>query len=173
MLKTILNVLSYYVGWFACIVGTGQGHPLLGPVVVAGLLGLHLWLTTNALQEARFLVTIGLLGSALDSIVAGLGLYSFTGTLVPWVCPPWITALWMLFGSTLHVSLSWLTGRPLMAFVLGVISGPLSYYAGARFGALAFPSDLMLSLVLLALVWGLTLPALVKLAASPVEAPAS
>jgi Protein of unknown function (DUF2878) len=167
MAKVLINVLAFYIGWFACVGGMAQGYPLLGPLVVAGLLGLHLWLTASAVQEARFLVVVGLIGSGIDSVVAGLGLYSFAGTVVPWLCPPWITALWMLFGSTLRVSLSWLAGHSALAAVLGAVAGPLSYYAGARLGALFFPPDPTMSLAVLALAWGLTLPALLKLAASP------
>ena len=75
-----------------------------------------------------------------------------------------MVALWLNLAMALHTSLRWLTGRCLLAAVLGTITGPLSYYAGVRLGALTFNPNLVISLVVLALVWGLALPGLVRLA---------
>ena len=50
--------------------------------------------------------------------------------------PYWILAMWALFATTLNASLGWLHGRPALAGALGMLSGPLAYWAGARLGAI-------------------------------------
>ena len=77
------------------------------------------------------------IGLVWDSALASLGWIRFTsGTLVEGAAPPWILGLWALFATTLNRSLAWLHGRYALAAVLGAIAGPLSYWAGARLGAL-------------------------------------
>lgn len=165
MPKTLINVLSFYIGWFACVVGAARGYPMLGPLVVVLLLGLHLLLTVDTAREVRLLAIAGVVGSLLDTLMMWSGMYTFVGHPKSWLCPLWITALWINFATTLRSSLSWLLDRYWLAALFGAVGGPLSYYAGARLGALTFPADTQLSLVVLTLVWGLALPGLVWLAA--------
>jgi hypothetical protein len=82
----------------------------------------------------------------------------------PWLSPPWMAALWPNFVTTLHTSLGWLAGRYRLAALLGAVGGPLSYYAGARLGALTFPSDPTFSLIVLAAVWSVAMLVLLKFA---------
>jgi len=72
-------------------------------------------------------------------------------------------ALWMLFATTLNVSLAWLKRSALLAALFGAIGGPLAYYGGAKLGALSFLAPTP-ALVALALGWGLLTPLLIKLA---------
>lgn len=75
-----------------------------------------------------------------------------------------MVALWVNFATTLHTSLRWLLGRHALAALLGALGGPASYYAGARLGALTFPADPTVSLIVLALVWSVAMLLLLKLA---------
>ncbi|MEW6296643.1 MAG: DUF2878 family protein [Thermodesulfobacteriota bacterium] len=166
MKYALLNAAAFYVGWFACVLGAARGHPLLGPSVVAALLTLHLLLTSDVTREVRLLLTAGVVGSLLDTLMMWGGVYTFVGYADHWVCPIWITALWMNFATTLHSSLSWLLHRYLLAACFGAVGGPLSYYAGARLGALTFPPDPRPSLLILAVAWGVALPVLIWFAAA-------
>jgi hypothetical protein len=151
----------FYLGWFACVAGAGRGQLWLGPAVVAVCLMGHLLLSRDRVREAALALTTGLFGFAVDTLQATAGLYAFTGTsMLPWVCPPWMVALWMLFATTLNSSMAWLAGRRRLASVLGAVCGPLSYVAGARLGAIELQPNVLLSLTGIALVWGLAMPAL-------------
>ena len=77
---------------------------------------------------------------------------------------PWMVALWPNFATTFHTSLSWLAGRYALAAGLGAVGGPLSYYAGARLGALTLPDAPLKSLLIIGLVWAAVLPLLLKAA---------
>ncbi|MCS6924284.1 MAG: DUF2878 family protein [Candidatus Binatia bacterium] len=164
MTQTLWNALAFYLGWFACVLGAARGYPLFGPLVVVILLTFHLLLVANALREGQLLLIAGIAGSLLDTCMLWGGVYTFVGSVSSWVCPPWITALWLLFATTLHGSLGWLLDRYLLAACFGALGGPLSYYAGARLGAVIFPPDLWPSLLILAGAWGLVLPGLVWVA---------
>jgi len=71
--------------------------------------------------------------------------------------------MYALFATTLNVSLNWLHGRWLLAVVLGGVSGPLAYWAGARLGAVTMPSP-ELALGALAVGWAALMPAFMVLA---------
>jgi hypothetical protein len=83
-----------------------------------------------------------------------------SGTLAPL----WIVALWVQFGTVLHFCMRWLSKRYLLASVLGLVGGPMSFLAGERLGAATFGQPRALSLAILALSWSIVLPALVAIA---------
>jgi hypothetical protein len=70
--------------------------------------------------------------------------------------------MWVLFASTLNVSLRWLRGRWLTAAVLGAAAGPLAYYAGAQLGGVVI-SDPLFAMAALAVGWASFMPLLIKL----------
>jgi hypothetical protein len=69
-----------------------------------------------------------------------------------------------LIAATLRGALSWLSGRHLLAGLLGVVAGPLAYVAGEGLGAATFGAPRWLSMLSLAVEWGLATPLIVFLA---------
>jgi hypothetical protein len=163
-MSRLLNFAMFYLGWFACVAGAGRGQLWLGPAVVAMCLMGHLLLARDRLREATLALTIGLFGFAVDSLQASAGLYAFTHTsALPWLCPPWMVALWMLFAATLNSSMAWLAGRRGLAAMLGAVCGPLSYVAGARLGAIELHPNALVSFAGIAVVWALAMPAVLMI----------
>lgn len=163
-MNRVANFLLFYVGWFACVAGAGRGALWAGPAAAAVLLLAHLALAPDRTREGVLILIIGLFGFTVDTLQASAGIYSFSGTSVlPWLCPPWMTALWMLFATTLNGSMEWLARRYRLAALLGALFGPLSYLAGERLGAIALPSDRAVSLSGIAIVWALVMPALLAI----------
>ena len=173
-MNPVANFLMFYVGWFACVTGAGQGTLWAGPAAAVVLLLTHLALAPDRTREGVLILIVGLFGFAVDTMQASAGFYEFAGTsTLPWLCPPWMTALWMLFATTLNGSMAWLAGRYRLAAVLGALCGPASYVAGERLGAIAFPSDALVSLGGIAVVWAFAMPALlwIREAVSSLESP--
>lgn len=166
MLKTLLNIAGLQIGWFSCALGAANQLPWFGPAVVAVYLLIHLSLVEDRKQEARLILIVGLLGTVVDGLMrfSGLLVYESAVPAVQWLAPVWITAMWMLFSSTLNHSLSWLKGRPWLAFLLGAIFGPLSYIAGTRLEAIAFNGDWFMIVAMLVIVWGASMTLLMVLA---------
>jgi Protein of unknown function (DUF2878) len=161
----LLNLVTFYLGWFACVWGAANQRPLLGLGVTLLILVVHCVLMPNPSREIRLILITGLIGFCIDTLLAICGILTFQGAgLTSWLSPPWMVALWMLFATTLHTSLSWLAGRYLIAVLLGVIGGPASYYAGAQLGALTLHLHLAYSLGVIAIAWGGVMPILLKVA---------
>jgi len=165
MPRKIFNYLGLQLGWFACAWGAGNHFPWLGPLIVVIHLGIHLYWSDSRRREAIFISIVTLLGLLVDSLqkVTGLVVYAGDSTAFSWLAPAWIVAMWALFASAINSSLKWLQGRYALAALLGTVFGPLSYRAGAALGAASFPLGDGLSLVLLAIIWGVTMPVLFRL----------
>jgi Protein of unknown function (DUF2878) len=167
----ILNFGLFHCGWLLCVVGAARGHLWLGPAFAAAFLALHLRVVSTPTTEARLIAAAGLFGFTIDTLLASGGVYAFAGTSVmPWLSPPWMVALWMIFATTLNTSMAWLVGRPLLAAMLGAIFGPASYVTGARLGAIEMGASGGLAVI--AIVWAIAMPTLLwfrELACRPVE----
>ena len=151
----------FYLGWFACVMGPATGTCGWGPSVVAALALVHLFLAAAPVQDAKLILPIGIFGFGVDRLQASAGVYAFAPTsAAPWLGPPWMKALSIIFAKTLNASMLWLAGRYRLAAVLGALCGPVSYVAGARLGAIEFPAHAGLSLVGIAIVWAGVMPSL-------------
>lgn len=159
----LANIALFQIGWFACALGAANGLAWAGSIAALMIAALHLGFARRARQEAWLLVIAVMLGFAWDSLIAAAGLIAFKGALTQAFAPHWMAALWLLFATTLNVSLRWLRQRPWLAALLGAVGGPLAYHAGAQLGALSFP-DLAAGLAAQAVGWALLMPLLVRLA---------
>ena len=158
-MRILINVVMFQTGWLACVLGAGYGWPSLGPIVVLGLLGLHLLLAAGRRRQALVILIAGATGSVLDTVLGLLGALSFpVGWGIAWLAPLWMTALWMNFATTLNLALGWLNGRYRLAVLTGAVGGTMAYAAGERLGALALNG--VLGLAGVAFEWALAMPVL-------------
>jgi hypothetical protein len=158
MLRFILNLAAFQVGWFACVLGGAQGLPWLGVGVVALVAALHLWLSSSPARETLLLLIVGTLGALWDGLLVRFGFLEYpSGMVLPWLAPVWIIAMWVCFATTLNVALGWLKGRWYLATLFGAIGGPLAYYAGYKLGGVSFP-DLFVGMAVLAGGWSFLMP---------------
>lgn len=161
----VINIVAFQIGWFACVLGAANELPLLGPAVVAGVVALHLSRSSRPTQEFALVLIAGILGAVWDSALVASGWIAYpSGNLISGVAPYWIVAMWMLFATTLNVSLRWLHDRIALAVIVGGISGPLAFYAGAQLGGVTF-LDQRTGLIALAIGWAVMLPLLSDIAA--------
>ena len=145
------------------MLGAAQGWPLAGAALALVIAVWHTARAARPAQEAKLIVAAVLIGAAWDSSLAALGWLSFVSVITDAMAPPWILGLWALFATTLNVSLNWLKGRWLVAALLGGIAGPLSYWAGARLGAVVLVEPVH-ALVALSIGWAILMPLLMALA---------
>lgn len=155
-----LNFVAFQIGWFACVLGAANALPLLGPAVVACVVMLHLSLSKQPAQEFALVAVAGGLGAVWDSILVASGWIAYpSGNWITGLAPYWIVAMWMLFATTLNVSLRWLRHRTLLAVIVGAISGPMAFLAGSGLGGLTFLEP-RAALIALAFGWAVILPVL-------------
>jgi hypothetical protein len=104
-----------------------------------------------------------LIGAGFDSILVATGWVTYkAGLFSNYFAPYWIIAMWMLFATTLNVSMRWLRGRPKLAAIFGFFGGPASYIAGQKLGGIVF-NDELAALLALAIGWAIIMPILMRL----------
>ena len=160
----LLNVVFFKVGWVSSVFGGANDMPWLGPLAVFIAVLLHLWASHRPSSELALILACGLLGAAFDSVLVSLGWVGYaSGVFSEGLAPYWIITMWMLLGTTLNRSMRWLRGKPLLAAVIGLFSGPLAYLAGAKIGGIQF-IDQNAALLMLGIGWAVVLPVLMYLA---------
>ena len=153
----IFNIIGFQTGWWACVLGTKNGYPYLGPLVMSIFLFIHFSRLDNRNKEIFFAVLVGLIGTVVDTVLLQTKLIEYQGVYTDNIAPLWITAMWIGFAATINHSLAWLNNKWIMSFALGAIFGPLSYYTGIKFEALHFEIS-VLTISILALLWGVVIP---------------
>ncbi|MGD8926343.1 MAG: DUF2878 domain-containing protein [Thioalkalispiraceae bacterium] len=163
MKKSILNIVLFQIGWFACVLGAANNYSLAGSLVAVMIITLHLLTSKNWLQEMLLVTVVMLIGFAWDSLLVFMNWIDYpAGQLVPATAPYWIVIMWGLFSTTLNVSLSWLKDKLVLSIIFGAVGGPLAYYAGAKLGALELINR-EYALLALSVGWGILTPLLLQL----------
>jgi Protein of unknown function (DUF2878) len=161
----LINAAAFQLGWFACVLGGANQLPWLGTLVAILIVAWHLSRAPRPGREFTLLAAVGALGALWDSLLVAAGWLEYpSGTLLSNTAPHWIVAMWVLFASTLNVSLRWLRGRWMLAMLLGAVAGPLAYYAGARLGGVVITEPLP-AFTALAAGWAVFVPLLIRLSA--------
>jgi len=163
-MPVLLNFGLFQVGWFACVLGAAWGLPLAGTGIAVAIVTGHVLMARQPLLEMKLLAIAAVVGLGFDSLLSLLGWIAFpAGVIVPGLAPHWMVALWLLFATTLNLSLGWLKRFPMLSVLFGAVGGPLAYYGGSRLGALSLV-DPVSALVALSIGWAVITPLLVQLA---------
>ena len=164
MTNLLINLIAFKLAWLSSVLGGAYGLPLLGPAAVLVAIVIHLRRAGDPSRELMLIAATGIVGISVDSAMISSGLLAYpSGTLVAGLSPLWILGMWMLFATTFNVSFRWLQSRIALAAVMGAIFGPVSYYSGAKIGAVTL-IDPLAAMIALSVTWGLMLPGLLLLA---------
>ena len=97
-----------------------------------------------------------LIGYLFDTILGFSELFTIKSKIIIGYLPFWFLILWPSF-STLFVNiLSFLKGRPILAFSMGSLLAPPTYFLGIPLG-IAKSSNLFLAMSIMVIFWGLFL----------------
>ena len=163
-MPALINFAAFQIGWFSSVIGAAKQMPWLGPVALLVVLAIHLRQARRPEAELTLIVACGLVGMFFDSILVAFNWVSYpSGQFSEFLAPYWIVTMWMLFGTTLNLSMGWLKGRPLLAAFFGAIGGPASYIAGQKLGGIVFV-DYYAALIALAIGWAVFMPLLLIVA---------
>ena len=108
------------------------------------------------LQALKICLLFSLVGYLFDSILGFSKLFSIKSEILVGYLPIWFLILWPSF-STLFVDvLSFLKNRPIIAFIVGSVFAPPTYYLGITLN-IAKSSNLSLAMIVMVIFWGLLL----------------
>jgi hypothetical protein len=149
----LLNFSIYQANWFICI-KWGNSYSWIALL----LLVVHFSISPCRKADLRLIILVTVMGILLDGILKAVGFFSFSGDNFP--IPFWLIVIWMTLATLPNHSLGWLKGKPFIAGLLGMIAGPIAYWAGTRLGVATFNWQLLPSLLLLGILWSLVWPAI-------------
>lgn len=165
--NALINGILFQVLWLVAILGSAYHMTWPAGIACAALLAYQLQGKNRQASDLRLLFGACIIGLLMDSLWVNLGLYQFTTT---WpfaaITPAWLLALWIGFGLTINHSIAWLSLHPILPPLMGAISGPLSYLAGIRLGAVEFLHSNYVVLACLAVSWAISLQLLVMISRS-------
>jgi hypothetical protein len=150
----IANILLFNLLWLALVIGRENLLWITGPVV---LVYVFLLLRHTSLKPGQ-LALPALIGISVDSILRLTGLFEFQSTALP--IPVWLMLLWVVFTTTLPLSLSFIAKHKAITVLAGATGFPFSYAMGERLGAVTFGAGYLEVLVFLSLFWAAGLPLL-------------
>ncbi|QTH62866.1 DUF2878 domain-containing protein [Psychrosphaera ytuae] len=146
----LLNFVFFQLIWFGSILIGNAFIPL-----AALIFFLHFRFTSETQHDKKIMAIAALIGVVVDSLLMFFGVFEFQhGLLVHWLIPPWLVVLWMAFAMTLNHSLAYFQKQPLLAFIGGAVSGPLSYLAGVKLGAIQIGYSYSVTFIVFAFIWG-------------------
>jgi len=155
---SLKNFILYNVGWFAVVFFAANGQAWVGNAAVALVVAAHLLSMPAWRKEALLLATAGVLGFGWETILVWAGVLSYPSAPgIGVLAPSWIIAMWILFATTINVSLSWVKRSWWLAAIFGGIGGPLAFMAGKALGAVEFGDPVITPLVIGA-GWAILLP---------------
>jgi hypothetical protein len=161
----VLNFLAFQVGWFSSVYGGAQQMPWLGPLAVMLALLLHFRFASGRRAELMLVLSCAAIGAAFDSALVALGWVQYpSGMFSEFAAPVWIITMWMLFATTLNVSMRWLRERQALAAAFGLLGGPITYLAGQKLGGIVLLHPLA-ALLALGIGWAVMMPMLLWLSA--------
>jgi hypothetical protein len=163
--KLAVNAAGFQAVWWACVLGASFNKPMIGPLAVLIFIAQQYYSEGDAIRRTALMALLMISGTALDSMMslAGLVIYAGGYSSMSWLAPLWITAMWAGFALTIDSSLSFLRGRFLLSALAGAICGPLAYLTAARFGAVSFGSDPIVTFIVLAVIWAVVVTAIFNL----------
>jgi len=160
----VVNLILYQIVWTACVMGAAENLPLLGPAAAALAIAWHLLRAARPLPELALILIAGTLGGIWDSLLVSLDLVRYaSANAAAGLAPYWIVGLWMAFATTFNLSFRWLKGHWILAGLVGLLGGPLAWWAGAQLDALVLVKA-KTSLTILGIGWALLLPTLMAMA---------
>lgn len=160
MKQKAVNYVLFQLGWLACVWGAAAGYPWLSIAAILPAVILHLAWAYKPLVELRLLALCAAIGIVFDAGLLATSWVAFpNGNWIPGLAPYWMMILWIFLGTTLNLSMAWMKGRHLLAFLLGAIGGPLAYLAGERLGGIELLNTTA-SMAALSVGWGIIMPLL-------------
>jgi hypothetical protein len=160
----LVNFIGFQVGWFACVLGAANDKELLGMIIALGIVFYHVVAQADSINELKLVLVAVVIGLFWETWVLNSDILHYPShpDALFWA-PSWLIMMWALFATTINLSMGWLKDRWVLAVFMGAIFGPLAFVAGEKLGAVVF-LDSTLSIITLAIGWGLLMPLLLWIA---------
>ena len=154
--KLILNLTGFQLTWLFCVFGEYYNFTYIGLFVGIIYLSIFFYLIDNKYTNIKLCLIFSAIGYTFDSLLAFNKLFIINSNIIIGFLPIWFLVLWPCFATLFVYVLTFLKNKPILAFILGAILVPPTYYLGIPLG-LANSSNIMISMIIMAFFWGLLL----------------
>ncbi|MEC9375364.1 MAG: DUF2878 domain-containing protein [Pseudomonadota bacterium] len=154
-----MNLALFQSVWLINIIGASSGNEWLGIISLLIFILIHSLISTTYKVDFKLAALAIIFGLIIETLIIQSNLLAYlNGFYSNELAPLWLLCLWANLALTFNGCLSWLNNRYLLGGFLGAIGAPLSYYAGITLGAATVESSLMLSLSVIAVIYGAIIP---------------
>jgi hypothetical protein len=137
-MPNLLNFVLFQLNWAACIYSASVNGNVIALVSTLMFVAVHLSFYSWRRSDIK-LMMLGLsIGLLLDTLWSLSGVMFYQAHSFAPLAPVWILCLWVNFMLTINHSLLWLNDKIWLASLLAAAGGPLSYFAGLKFGAVTW-----------------------------------
>ena len=152
--KSIFLTLSgYQLTWLFCVFGEYYNISIAGVIIGALYLLIFFYFINYKLRAFKICLTFSLIGYLFDSILGFSGLFTFQSNIIAGYLPLWFIVLWPSFTTLFVNTLIFLKNLPILAFAMGSILAPSTYYLGIPLG-IAKSSNLPFAILIMIIFWG-------------------
>ena len=164
MKHILFNIILFKIGWVSVVLGATYELAWLGSILVGVIALTHLVTASLPWREAILLGIAAFIGFIWESLLVSQNILIYIGqSTQSTFAPYWIVVMWILFATTLNISLRWLKRSWLFALFFGAVGSVLSFMAGEHIGAVYFPDKIM-ALTVISLGWAVLVPLIVHIA---------
>ena len=159
----VINLLLFKLGWAAAVFSAAYGAAWIGALTILAIAGVNLRFADQPSRELRLLLAAAAVGLVWETLLVSQGVLVYAESGTTGIAPYWIVAMWILFATTLNVSMRWMKKNRALPVLFGGIGGPMSFLAGEHFGAVVFP-DHMVAIIVISLGWAALVPLMLWIA---------
>lgn len=136
--SVFINFFAFYVAWWAMLISTWKGMPVIGWVVFAAVMAIHFFrVSVNKNKDAKEVLAIAAIGILLDTVLSQTGILTFNNSFLTILPPLWLIGIWLLFATTISYTFILIRNKIPAQIIVGGFFAPVSYITGAKLGLLS------------------------------------
>ena len=160
--KTICNLGLLMLGSAICFYSAVHGKYITGGFAILALLVIHVATTKFFVEEISTIILAGIIGSAIELVNTGLGIYVFNTEPFQYaLLPTWIVTIWFVLGAAVRHTFAWLNNRYTIASIMGVTVGTLEYFIASKLNVITFTGAVAHGSIISSLVWAVGFPLII------------
>ena len=156
-LFSVINLVTFQAAWFSAALLRDDSI-----IILVLLLLVHAYFSPKKQIDLYTVMLVLPIGIASEFLMISTGLLSYQSEFI---LPVWMVLLWIHLSLSLNHSLEWMQKIPMIwQSVLAALAGAGSYAAATNFGAINLHNSQVVSLLIIAVIWGIQLPLMMKVA---------
>ncbi len=152
------NAVSFYIIWYACVLGATFHYEKLAILVSSILVAIHFIFSKTKTFDLAYLVIFIIIGFVADELFLYFKVIHYPQHSLVWNIlgvPVWILMLYIGFSTTMNHSLKFTSEHRLSSIPIAGIGGGISYLIASYGGLIQFPIGDVYSLIVISIYWGM------------------